>query len=115
MRRFLNRQLELDAIDIPDIQFDLHSRDDIPQLLLGWQHVYQTPELRDQVFKILLAAFPAAVDMTTGRPGMDLGKILVLGTLRLNCNWDFDKVHEMANQHRTLRLMLGHGNWSDDR
>jgi transposase, IS5 family len=28
--------------------------------------------------------------------------------LRLNCNWDYDKVQEMANQHSTLRQMLGH-------
>ena len=39
---------------------------------------------------------------------MDLWKILVLGTLRLNCNWDFDKIHEMANNHHKLRQMLGH-------
>ena len=25
-----------------------------------------------------------------------------------NCNWDFDKVHEMANNHHKLRQMLGH-------
>jgi len=39
---------------------------------------------------------------------MDLWKILVLGTLRLNCNWDYDKVHEMANNHSKLREILGH-------
>ena len=39
---------------------------------------------------------------------MDLWKILVLGTLRLNCNWDFDKVHEIANNHLKVRQMLGH-------
>ena len=39
---------------------------------------------------------------------MDLWKILVLGTLRLNCNWDYDKVQEMANNHHKLRQMLGH-------
>ena len=39
---------------------------------------------------------------------MDLWKIFFLGTLRLNCNWDYDKVHEMANNHRKLRQMLGH-------
>lgn len=39
---------------------------------------------------------------------MDLWKILVLGTLRLNCNWDYDKVHEIANNHNKLRQMLGH-------
>jgi len=38
---------------------------------------------------------------------MDLWKILVLGTLRLNCNWDYDKVHDMANNHNKLREMLG--------
>jgi hypothetical protein len=39
---------------------------------------------------------------------MDLWRILVLGTLRLNTNWDYDKVLEMANNHSILREMLGH-------
>jgi len=42
-----------------------------------------------------------------------LWKILVLGTLRLNCNWDFDKLKEMADNHATLREMLGHVKWFD--
>jgi len=33
-----------------------------------------------------------------------------LGTLRLNCNWDYDKVHDMANSHNKIREMLGHSN-----
>ena len=33
----------------------------------------------------------------------------MLGTLRLNCNWDYDKLQEIANNHITLRQMLGHG------
>ena len=45
---------------------------------------------------------------------MDLWKILVLGTLRLNCNWDFDKLQDIANNHKTLRQMLGHGILDDD-
>jgi hypothetical protein len=39
---------------------------------------------------------------------MDLWKIMVLGTLRLNCNWDFDKVHDIANEHNKVREFLGH-------
>ena len=31
-----------------------------------------------------------------------------MGTLRLSCNWDYDKLLDIANNHRTLRLMLGH-------
>ena len=44
---------------------------------------------------------------------MALWRILVLGVLRLNLNWDYDRLHEMVNQHRTIRQMLGHG-LSDD-
>ncbi len=40
---------------------------------------------------------------------MDYWKILVLGTIRLNCNFDYDKLLEMANNHITIREMLGHG------
>jgi len=50
---------------------------------------------------------PDDVDTNNGRSGMDLWKILVLGTLRLSCNWDYDKLMDIANNHRTLRLMLG--------
>jgi hypothetical protein len=37
-----------------------------------------------------------------------LWKILVLGTIRLNCNWDFDKVHDIANNHNVIREFMGH-------
>jgi hypothetical protein len=53
-------------------------------------------------------------DSNNGRPGMDLWKVLVMGTIRLNCNWDYDKLQEMANNHKTLGQMLGHGMMDDD-
>ncbi|MCD6581492.1 MAG: hypothetical protein J7K90_06785 [Desulfuromusa sp.] len=49
------------------------------------------------------------LNFNNGRPGMDLWKILILGVLRLNLNWDYDRLQEMANNHKTLRQMLGHG------
>lgn len=57
---------------------------------------------------------PRGTAADTGRPGMLLWKIFVLSTLRLNCNWDYDKVKEIADNHRTLRLMLGHSGWEDE-
>jgi transposase, IS5 family len=101
-------QMKLGEVNLADIEFDLRSRDEIPQLLMGLQHIWCTPELREQVFGILGKIIPEGVSPDTGRPGMGLWKVLVLGTLRLNCNWDYDKVQEMANQHSTLRQMLGH-------
>ena len=46
---------------------------------------------------------------------MDLWNIFVLACLRVNCNWDFDKIHEMANQHHSIRLILGHGIFDENR
>lgn len=109
MRQIRDPQMQLGAMDISQIRFDLRSRDEIPKLLQGLQHIYCTPKLKEEVFKILEGIIPAGTDPNNGRRGMDLWKVLVLGTLRLNCNWDYDKLLEIANNHRTLRLMLGHG------
>ncbi len=99
--------------DIARIELDLRSRDDIPQLLRGLQYLYSTDEIRAHLFEILQRIVPAGVDPNNGRPGMDLWRIFVLGTLRLNLNWDYDRLQEMANNHQTIRQMLGHG-FEDD-
>ena len=109
MRQFEPLSLHSSEIRIADIELDAHSRDDIPQLLRGLQYLYVNPTLRAELFQILDEMIPPEVDRTTGRPGMALWRILVLGVVRLNLNWDYDRLQEMANQHRTLRQMLGHG------
>ena len=114
MRKTVDPQMKFDQVDISQIQFDLRSRDEIPKLLMGLQYIYCTPEIREEVFKIVEQMIPRDTDTNTGRPGMLLWKILVLGTLRLNCNWDYDKVKEMADNHITLRWMLGHSGWEDE-
>ena len=119
MRKVINPQLMLDEVDIGAIRLDPKSRDDIPQLLRGLQHIYMQPELRERVFAILREVLPQRVrgegkaDAGTGRPGMEQWRILVLGVVRLGLDADYDRIHELANQHGTLRQMLGHGDWSD--
>jgi hypothetical protein len=101
--------MKLGQVNISEIELDLSSRDEIPRLLMGLQYIYCTPEVREEVFQILEEMIPRGIDANTGRPGMLMWKILVLGTLRLNCNWDYDKLKEIADHHDTLRMMLGHG------
>jgi hypothetical protein len=57
---------------------------------------------------------PATVNPESGRPGMDSWKILVMGSLRLNLNCDYDRLLELVNNHKTIRQMLGHGFTDDD-
>lgn len=119
MRNVINPQISLDSVDIGAIHLDPKSRDDIPQILRGLQHIYTDPQLRHRVFAILQEVRPyrtkgeGKADANLGRPGMEQWRILVLGVLRLGLNADFDRIHELANQHGTLRQMLGHGDWSD--
>lgn len=142
MRRVENQQMSLGQLPIDQIKINLKSRDDIPALLLGLQLIYTTPVLRERVFEILAEVLPnkcrveisnrlpetqscsvddaeqpdqdIKADPRTGRPGMDQWRILVLGTLRLGLNTNYDRLHELANNHRTLRQMLGHSDWFDD-
>ncbi len=96
-------------INIADIKIELNSRDEIPQLLRGLQYIYKNVEVRSKIFTILEEMIPSNIDRNNGRNGMELWKILILGTLRLNCNWDYDKLQEIANNHKTIRQFLGHG------
>jgi len=107
MRKVIDLQMEFWKTDIANIEFDLQSRDEIPKLLMGLQYIHRTTSIRKKVAEVLKQIVPKK-SYETGRPGMDLWKILVLGTLRLNTNWDYDKVLEMANNHNKLREMLGH-------
>lgn len=108
MRQVIEEQMKLGETGISAIQFDLHSRDEIPKLLMGLQYIYTQPELRNMIFDILKELTPVHVNPDTGRAGMDYWKILVLGTLRLACNYDYDHLKELADQHMQLRQMMGH-------
>ena len=84
------------------------------------QHLHADPGLRERVFAILGEMLPGRVGAEgkaspkTGRPGLAQWRNLVLGVLRLGLDADYDRIQELANQHATLRLMLGHGGWADD-
>ena len=109
MRSFEPALWQSGESSIGEVELDPTSRDDIPQLLRGLHYLYMTASCRTEVLQILDEMLPEEVDRTTGRPGMALWRILVMGVLRLNLNWDYDRLGEMVNEHRTIRQMLGHG------
>ena len=109
MRKVMQPQRKLGQADIAQIEIDLRCRDEIPKVLLGLQYIYCNPGLREKVFDVLEELIPESINPDNGRPGMDLWRILVLGCVKLNCNWDYDKLHDIANNHKTVREMLGHG------
>ena len=103
MRVVRNTQMQIGEIDVSEIKFDLRSRDDIPKVLRGLQHLYMNEPLRQKVFALLEDEIAPKINKRTGRPGMTLWNILVFGVIRLDLNIDYDRLHELSNQHRTLR------------
>jgi len=77
------------------------------------QYIFLTPPLRQEVFNILNGIFPSELDLNHGRPGMDMWSILVMGVLRLSLNCDYDRLHNLVNNHKTIRQILGHGIMDD--
>lgn len=105
--------MQIGAVDISQIVFDPKSRDDMPKLLKGLQYLYINPETRKALFKILEEKMISGKNKNNGRPGMELWRIFVLGVIRLNLNWDYDRLHEQANSHSVIRQMLGHADFWD--
>jgi hypothetical protein len=58
MRNTFPVQRTIGQIDIADITIDVRSRDDIPLILLGLQHIYCTDALREKVFEIVKEILP---------------------------------------------------------
>ena len=112
MRKTETVQLEIDSAFIEDVEIDPKFRDDIQVLLMGLQHLYTVPELRAQLFALLEEEANAGGIPGTERSGMDLWRILVLAVLKQGSNCDWDYLCELANQHQTLRQVMGHDSFA---
>lgn len=113
MRIVKRSQFELGEVPIGDIKIDPRSRDDIPAVLRGLQEMYVREDIRERLFELLEKSLVRKVSHRTGRPGMELWRIFVLASLKQGLDCDFDRLHDLANQHKTLRQMLGHSDWID--
>ena len=115
MRVVQNLQMQIGEVDVSKVKFDLKSRDDIPKILRGLQHLYIDLALRTKLFALLEEHIAPKVDKRNGRPGMTLWRIFVCGVVRLDLNADYDRLHELVNHHDTLREMLGHAQFDEQR
>jgi len=72
------------------------SRDELPPVLAGLQWIWTHPTLRAQIFSLFSQKI-SAHKKATGRPGMELWQILVLGVVRLALDADWDRMAYLAN------------------
>lgn len=106
MRQRYSPQPELDVTPIEKVILPLNSRDELPPILAGLQWIWTHAALKFEIFALLEARILAG-KKATGRTGMDLWQILVLGVVRLGLDADYDRLEDLANHHTLLRQMLG--------
>lgn len=106
MRHRFPLQPELQITPIEKIRLPLKSRDELPPILAGLQWIWMHPTLKVELFTLLEAKVLAG-KKATGRTGMDLWQILVLGVVRLGLDADWDRMEDLANHHLLIRQMLG--------
>ncbi len=106
MRSRFNQQNSLDATPISEVKIDGKSRHELAPLLGSLQYIFTTPELNEKIFSLLESRIMDGKKQT-GRWGMSLWEILVLGCVRLNLNTNYDALQDLANNHFMLRGILG--------
>src|SRR5205814_3403159 len=106
MRRRFDVQVALGQLPIERVPISLKSRDELPPILAGLQWIFQTPEINEKIFALLESKLLTG-KKATGRPGLDLWQILVLGVVRLGLDCNYDRLEDLANHHTLLRQILG--------
>jgi len=113
MRKAFSRQRRLDCRGVAEVQLNLNCRDEIIPVLRALQQIYSRPELRDPILDLVAEGVNRDVRDDVCREELDYWQILVLASVRLGCNLDYDKLQNLAEEHRALRQIMGIGDWYD--
>jgi transposase, IS5 family len=113
MRQRFSQQQEMGITPIADIVIPKKSRHELAPVLAALQYVFITPELNEQVFELIEAKIKGT-KQETGRKGMDMWAILVLATVRLTVNANYDALEHFANFDKLIRQIIGVENKFND-
>ena len=95
-------------------------------LLSHHRHEYHEPQgifaraftrlqkLIDRGLALVGQGVNGATSRKHGRRGLNYLEIVVLAAARLGCNLDYDKLQDLVENHRSLRQIMGIGDWQEE-
>jgi hypothetical protein len=113
MRKSYSNQLRLDSPPIDQVQLNFECRDAIVPVLRSLQHVYSRPDAIEKIMQLIGRDINGQTSAKRGREGMDYWRILVLAGVRLGCNYTYDQVQDLSENHIKLRAIMGLGSWDE--
>lgn len=114
MRKSHATEPRLDCTPVEQVVLNLQCRDEIIPILYALQHIYRNRPVRDAILQLVAQDVNPKSDSQRGRQGLYYWHILVLAAVRLGCNFDYDRLQDLAENHRTLRDIMGIGQWSEE-
>jgi hypothetical protein len=109
MRAKFERNPDLFSLPISSVKFPNNCRDEAPKLLKGLHAIFMNEELNTAVFSLLSNRINPRQEtlVKSGRKGMGLWEILVLGVMRQGLNANYDRIHYLANVDSLMRTVMG--------
>ena len=113
MRKAFEAQRQFGRQPVENIVLNFKCRDEIIPVLAALQHVYSQPQLRNNILGAVAGDVNRESRDDRGRQGLSYWQILVLAAVRLGCDLDYDRLQDLAEQHRTLRMMMEISDWDE--
>lgn len=100
---------------VTQVTLNANCRDRMIPILRALQHLYSRPQLRRRALELVGEDVLRDADPDQGRPGMTLWQILVLASVRLGCDFTYDHLQDLAENHNNLRsIMQVASDWEEE-
>jgi len=80
-------------------------------ILQGLKYLYSQPEFRDKALELVGQDILGDAAPDAGRDGMSFWQVLILASVRLGCNFTYDQLQDLAENHRALLQIMQVGSW----
>ena len=98
-----------------NIKFDIFCRHELVPILMALQHLYFNKPVLYEILDLIKEDIVEDKDERLGCFGMHYWEILVLASVRLGCDLNYDALHDLANNHATLRDIMQISRLDDQR
>lgn len=108
MRYSFIPQMSIGSIPIHEIEFDIYTRHELTPVLMALQHLYaHRMDIINEICRLIQNDIIDHQDERFGCTGLSYWEILILASVRLGCNLDYDQLSDLADNHDKLRKMFG--------
>lgn len=115
MRKPFEPQMTIGTVPMSKISFDIYCRHELVPILMALKHIYSCEPALDEILDLIKNDVIGDSNDKLGCSGMGYWDILVLASARLGCNLDYDALHDLANNHITLRDIMRISRLDDQR